>query len=276
MITIATGIDTATPVTADVAARIAEIGHAFVGRYIIPKKYRNRLTLEESQAITSAGLSILCVYETESSRASGGDRYGTEDGETAYACAAELHMPEDTAIYFAVDFDMRSFDVLEAYLRAARKKIGNHPLGVYGSYYVVEGMAQRGVCDYYWQCVAWSGGKVSSHANIYQHTWDKRLAGITVDFNEQYSEAGLWTCKEDDDMVRYQKLSEIPNDYGFRDVVGTLMDAQIIKGDGSDPNGNEDVIDLSHDQVRSLVFEYRGGAFDRKLIAMGMAPVIQT
>ena len=75
-------------------------------------------------------------------------------------------------------------------------------------------------------------------------------------------------------MVRYEKLENIPNDYGFRDVIGRLMDAQILKGDGSDPTGNNDVIDLSHDQVRTLVLEYRGGAFDRKLISMGMEPVI--
>ena len=80
---------------------------------------------------------------------------------------------------------------------------------------------------------------------------------------------------EDEEMVRYNTKDDIPNDYGFRDVINTLMDAEIIKGDGSDPNGNGDVIDLSHDQVRSLVFEYRGGAFDRKLIAMGMAPAVE-
>lgn len=81
---------------------------------------------------------------------------------------------------------------------------------------------------------------------------------------------------EDDDMVRYNTLNDIPNDYDFRDIINTLMDAQIIKGDGSDTGGNGDVIDLSHDQVRSLVFEYRGGAFDRKLIEMGMAPAVNT
>lgn len=75
-------------------------------------------------------------------------------------------------------------------------------------------------------------------------------------------------------MVRYTRLNDIPNEYGFRDIINTLMDAKIINGDGSDPTGNNDVIDLSHDQVRSLVFEYRGGAFDRKLIAMGMAPAV--
>ena len=83
------------------------------------------------------------------------------------------------------------------------------------------------------------------------------------------------TYEEVDDVIRYERLSDIPNDWGAQDVIRTLMDAQIIKGDGSDPVGNNDVIDLSHDQVRSLVFEYRGGAFDRKLQAMGMQPVVQ-
>lgn len=80
--------------------------------------------------------------------------------------------------------------------------------------------------------------------------------------------------EEDKEMVRYTRLTDIPNEYGFRDIINTLMDAKIINGDGSDQNSNNDVIDLSHDQVRSLVFEYRGGAFDRKLIAMGMPPSV--
>lgn len=76
-------------------------------------------------------------------------------------------------------------------------------------------------------------------------------------------------------MVRYERLSNIPNEYGFRDVIETLMNAKIINGDGSDLAGNDDVIDLSHDQVRSLVFEYRGGAFDRKLMAEGLSPAVK-
>ena len=47
--------------------------------------------------------------------------------------------------------------------------------------------------------------------------------------------------------------------------VEKLMDAGIIQGDGSDSTGNGDVIHLSHDQVRTLVFIYRGGGFDAKL-----------
>lgn len=78
----------------------------------------------------------------------------------------------------------------------------------------------------------------------------------------------------DEEVIRYQRLSDIPNDWGFRDIIDTLMTAGIIAGDGSDPTGNDDVIDLSHDQVRTLIFEYNGGAFDRKLIASGLKPVV--
>ncbi|HBC94315.1 MAG TPA: hypothetical protein DCZ10_15810 [Pelotomaculum sp.] len=79
---------------------------------------------------------------------------------------------------------------------------------------------------------------------------------------------------DDGEVVRYQKLNDIPNEYGFRGIVETLMNAKIVNGDGSDSTGNDDVIDLSHDQVRTLVFLYRGGAFDRQLIAMGLDPAV--
>lgn len=106
---------------------------------------------------------------------------------------------------------------------------------------------------------------------------------VGEDINTYYGKTGnqLWaefkarlTEIEDNNMVRYNTLDNIPNEYGFRDIIEILMNAKIIKGDGSDPNGNGDVIDLSHDQVRSLVFEYRGGAFDRKLIAEGKEPAV--
>lgn len=80
--------------------------------------------------------------------------------------------------------------------------------------------------------------------------------------------------QEDKDMVRYQKLSDIKS-ATFKTIIEKLMNAGIIEGDGSDPTGNDDVIDLSHDQVRLLVFAYRGGAFDAKLKAAGMEPAVK-
>ena len=73
---------------------------------------------------------------------------------------------------------------------------------------------------------------------------------------------------EEDDVVRYKYLTEVPEKH--RPVIKALMDAGIVQGDGGDPA----VIDLSHDQVRTLVFGYRGGAFDAKLRAMGLEPAV--
>lgn len=78
---------------------------------------------------------------------------------------------------------------------------------------------------------------------------------------------------KEENTVTYAKLQEIPEK--FRPVIERLMDAGIIQGDGSDPTGNGDVINLTHEQVRTLVFVYRGGGFDRKLAAAGMEPAVK-
>ena len=79
--------------------------------------------------------------------------------------------------------------------------------------------------------------------------------------------------EEEETVVRYAHLSDIPAK--FRSVIEALMNAGVIQGDGSDPAGNGDVIDLSHDQVRLLVFAYRGGAFDARLKAAGLKPAVE-
>ena len=79
--------------------------------------------------------------------------------------------------------------------------------------------------------------------------------------------------KEDEDVVTYKYLKDIPEK--FRPIINDLMTAGIIQGDGSDPNGNGDVINLTHEQVRTLVFVYRGGGFDKKLRAAGLAAAVQ-
>ena len=79
--------------------------------------------------------------------------------------------------------------------------------------------------------------------------------------------------KEGEEVVAYKYLKDVPEK--FRPIIEKLMNAGIIQGDGSDPTGNGDVIDLTHEQVRTLVFVYRGGGFDAKLRAAGSTPAVQ-
>ena len=79
--------------------------------------------------------------------------------------------------------------------------------------------------------------------------------------------------EKEDEVVTYKYLKDVPEK--FRPIINDLMTAGIIQGDGSDPTGNGDVINLTHDQVRTLVFVYRGGGFDSKLRATGLIPAVQ-
>lgn len=78
--------------------------------------------------------------------------------------------------------------------------------------------------------------------------------------------------KEENEVVTYKYLKDVPEK--FQPTIDQLMTAGIIQGDGSDPTGNGDVINLTHEQVRTLIFVYRGGGFDAKLRAAGLPPVV--
>lgn len=210
------GIDCATPIKKSVAQQLAAEGYEFAARYLVPPGYSKRLTGAEAQYLTDAGLFIMCVFETTADRAKGGGKNGAEDGAKAFASAQEIGMPASACIYFAVDFEAMTGDMdsIEAYLRTAKAQIGQHPIGVYGSFYVIEEMHRRGMCDRYWQCVGWSYGKVSEHLDVYQYAWGKTAAGIAVDFNEAKTLAGMWNYEQEDgDMLTYEQFKEFMTQY---------------------------------------------------------------
>lgn len=94
----------------------------------------------------------------------------------------------------------------------------------------------------------------------------KVLAGLT---RRRAAERALFetSVETEDDVIRYQNLNDIPEGL-YRETIKTLMDAGLVKGraDGT--------LDLSVDMIRALVIAYRGGAFDRKLLAAGMEPSV--
>ena len=81
------------------------------------------------------------------------------------------------------------------------------------------------------------------------------------------------TDDEEEEPMRYLHLSDIPS-ADFRQVISLLMEAGILQGYGPDDTG-ENVLDLSEDMVRGFVLAYRGGAYDRKLMAQGLPPAVE-
>ena len=112
-------------------------------------------------------------------------------------------------------------------------------------------------------------GDDSNGGEVMERT--RPLSVIIGAYRPHYAEENVE--KEDEEVATYKYLKDIPEK--FRPIINPLMTAGIIQGDGSDPTGNGDVINLTHEQVRTLMFVYRGGGFDRKLMAVGLEPVIQ-
>ncbi|NEW05103.1 DUF1906 domain-containing protein [Paenibacillus sp. SYP-B3998] len=98
-------------------------------------------------------MGIVSVFETTASRALGGRAAGLADGATAVQVAQKVGQPTGSCIYFAVDF----------------KATPEFTTGVYGSHAVVEAVRAAGACSRFWQTRAWSYGKHSAAAHIYQY-----------------------------------------------------------------------------------------------------------
>lgn len=106
----------------------------------------------------------------------------------------------------------------------------------------------------------WRGLKMDYDMDSFRRDVERRMEEIEND-------------EEEENMARYKQLKDIPE--WAKPTIEKLMNAGILCGDGSDPDGNEDIIDLSHDMMRVLILNYRGGCFDRQLIARGMEPAVK-
>jgi hypothetical protein len=191
----ATGIDYTSHTTVDLANKIKSSGYDFVCRYLAPDSSSwKKLTKDEAQILLNAGLNIVSVWEQGAKNALGGKTSGTADGKLAFAEAIKVGQPKGSAIYFAIDFEASAsqMDAIEAYLNAAGDQITGYEVGVYGSYSVIEEMAKRGACKHFWQTLAWSQGKKSSHANLYQSDNDVKELGLDIDHDESYENVGFW------------------------------------------------------------------------------------
>lgn len=205
------GFDTAAKLSFEQAKKLRDLGYEYALRYLVPNTgqlAKKALTKTEAEALSSAGLLIGCCYETTASRAKSGASGGLNDGNIARQLAKDMNVPSNAVIYFAVDYGApaEDYNTIAAYMIAAENAVRPYKLGVYGSYYIVEEMYRRGIGAAYWQCVGWSGGKVSSHLNIYQKEWNVSTPVVTVDNNycDDTEAAGLWAYEGEPMVYKFK------------------------------------------------------------------------
>ena len=198
------GIDTAARLSAAAAKTLKDNGISFVGRYLVPAGMGKDLTASEIAGLRDAGLAILLCWEIGAGDIKGGAERGAKDGSRAKALAVQFGVPAGTTIFFACDYCpvQGDYPAIEAYMRAAQAACKPYIAGLYGCAKIVDYIAQQGASEKFWQCVAWSEGKISAHTNVYQYQWSggpeskamQAKIGIPVDMNrtEDMKAAGLW------------------------------------------------------------------------------------
>ena len=199
------GIDTAARITAAQARKLKQEGITFIGRYLGSPTLGKTITAQETGDLRAAGLALLLFYEINGTEARTGAAAGRAHGADARKWAEALAVPAGTVIYFAVDFPPTAaeMDAIAAYLKATALQLGPYRCGVYGCFDLVEEMARRGVAVRICQCVAWSYGKESPHADVFQYAWQDAaaakalaektgLAAVDLDRGTDLRTAGLW------------------------------------------------------------------------------------
>lgn len=188
------GIDCTSQITQEIGQELFNQGINYVARYLVPEwgnMLWKRLTKEECQVMTDLGIKILSVFEISAGDMIGGHITGMAHGKLAYEQTQLIGQPTGTFVFFAVDYDAQSedYDLIEQYLKAAAEQLPGYKIGVYGSFYVTEEMANRKACEAFWQTYAWSGGNLSEIGrDIYQYQNGVSLAGIEVDMDDFYYE----------------------------------------------------------------------------------------
>jgi Domain of unknown function (DUF1906) len=145
-------------------------GYSFVVGYLSNDPVKN-LSAHHIAAYLDADLEVGLVWETTANRVLDGAPAGTADGVRASQQAAAIHYPVECVIFFAVDFDAQpaAFPTIEAYAHAFNIATP-HPVGIYGSHAIIERFVTPGQqpVQYGWQTAAWSRGRLSGKAHLYQ------------------------------------------------------------------------------------------------------------
>lgn len=170
-------------------------GKRFVCRYLAYLPNPKVLTGTELYALHNKGFGVVLNWE----QASGDMAYGFSRGQThareAFRQAQALNAPGAIPVYFSCDFDVTSSATMTAvrdYLAGAVTVLGRNRVGVYGEYDVIETMVGD-VCDWGWQTYAWSGGRVSGKAHIYQYRNAVPIAGAECDLDRTLQDNfGAW------------------------------------------------------------------------------------
>ncbi len=138
-------------------------GYTHVGRYLtgyVGTEHKPKyMTLEEISNITAAGLSVFPIYQDGGYRLDyfQNKSQGVNDAQMAILAAERLGIPENTTIYFAVDFDCYEYQMnlfIVPYFEHislifhSEKNVKKYKVGIYAPRYICTKISELGYAKY--------------------------------------------------------------------------------------------------------------------------------
>lgn len=136
-------------------------------------------TKAELQSYLNAGLVVVLNYEGSGTDATSYIN-GVADARYAQRQAAVLGFP-NAVIYFSID--EKTAPDPQDYFRGVESIIGHSRAGVYGGYGTITALQKAGLCSWFWQTYAWSGGRVAAGVHLYQYSNGHTINGASVDYD---------------------------------------------------------------------------------------------
>lgn len=189
------------------AATVIADGYPGIIRYVgfDPALRPKCIGAAEYADMNRAGVGVALVYEDQAGDALAGRAAGRTAATRARQWADRIGFPAGRPLYLACDTDVvteAQFVAVLDYLRGAGDVLGPGLVGVYGEYDVVERAAQAGVAHWFWQTMAWSGGRVSPRNHLRQLVGTTYVGGVACDRNEirqaDWGQHNATTTREDD------------------------------------------------------------------------------
>lgn len=174
-------------------ARAAAAGVKLICGYLSHDPSKN-WTADWIKRYHAAGIGVLLNWESDPGRPLLGGPAGAADGAAAVAQAEALiravgYSPgSPIGIMFSCDRDTTpaQYPAVDAYYRATGA--ATHPAGIlngaYGEADLIDHTHAAGLTQVEWQTLAWSNGRVSAEADLYQYRNGQTLANTSVDFDE--------------------------------------------------------------------------------------------
>lgn len=191
-------------------AALKAAGATTVMRYVSTPGNSKNITAAEYKALTDAGITVGLVYETTAGWMLGGYSAGLAAARSARSQATAIGYEPSKRIWYADDFADTAAQipiVLDA-LHGCSDGDGSKLLvALYADYDAIEASVVAGYAAP-WQTDAWSSGRRSPHAVLYQTGQQTTCGGVQVDVNDLTGELFTQavtpqtpTVQEDDDMT---------------------------------------------------------------------------